>query len=236
MIVIEVGAHYSPELQNLIRDEENQCFFIEALPTHIQILTHRLKEKFGDAQNYKIVQGVLHTEGTVVELFYDAEQRSNRGASIYKNATIQHREKALHKDSIFVAAFTLKQLISRFNLASIDILRFSIQGSEFSVLENYEFRVRPRIIMVAPHQIEAAEKPDIKMRDILESKGYELLFAAGWSQKPEDQTEKDAYLRNLGIQDSTLRHSDMIFLDRGKEQVMNISLDEPSDDPYKNRD
>ena len=71
--------------------------------------------------------------------------------------------------------------------------------------------------MVAPHQIEGVEEPYIKMRDILESKGYELLFAAGWSQEPEDQAEKDAYLRNLGIQDSTLRHSDMIFLDRGEK-------------------
>ncbi len=209
MIIIEVGAHYSPELQNLIKDEENQCFFIEALPTHIPILTHRLKEKFGDAQNYKIVQGVLHAEGTVVELFYDAEQRSNRGCSIYPNPKIPH--------SIFVAAFTLKQLISRFNLASIDILRFSVRGSEFPVLENYEFRIRPRIIMVAPHQIEGVEEPEVKMREILADKEYELLFAAGWSQEPEDQAEKDAYLRNLGIQDSTLRHSDMIFLDRGKK-------------------
>lgn len=228
MIVIEVGAHYSPELQNLIKDEENQCFFIEALPTHIQILRHRLKEKFGDAQNYKIVQGVLHAEGTVVELFYDAEQRSNRGCSIYPNPKIPH--------SIFVAAFTLKQLISRFNLAFIDILRFSIAGSEFPVLENYEFHIRPRIIMVAPHQIEGVEEPYIKVRDILENRGYELLFAAGWSPEPEDQTEKDAYLRNLGIQDSELRHSDMIFFDRVEKQVMNIALDEPSDDPYKNRD
>lgn len=228
MIVIEVGAHYSPELQNLIKDEENQCFFIEALPTHIQILTRRLKKKFGDARNYKIVQGVLHAEGSVVELFYDAEQRSNRGASIYPNPKIPH--------SIFVAAFTLKQLISRFNLASIDILRFSVRGSEFPVLESYEFRIRPRIIMVAPHQIEGVEKPNVKMRDILEHKGYELLFAAGWSQEPEDQTEKDTYLKNLGIQDSRPQYSDMIFLDRGEEQVMDISLDEPSDDPYKNRD
>ena len=217
MIIIEVGAHYSPELQNLIKDEENQCFFIEALPTHIPILRHRLQEKFGDAQNYKIVQGVLHTEGTVVELFYDAEQRSNRGASIYKNPTVQHHEKALHKDSIYVAGFTLEMLISQLNLEAIDILRFNIEGSEFPVLENYEFRIRPRIIMVAPHQIEGVEEPYIKMRDILESKGYELLFAAGWSQEPEDQAEKDAYLRNLGIQDSTLRHSDMIFLDRGEK-------------------
>ena len=217
MIVIEVGAHYSPELQNLIKDEANQCFFIEALPTHIQILTRRLKEKFGDAQNYKIVQGVLHAEGTVVELFYDAEQRSNRGASIYKNPTIRHREKALHKDSIFAASFTLETLISQLNLESIDILRFNIEGSEFPVLENYEFRIRPRIIMVAPHQIEGVEEPYIKVREILENKGYELLFAAGWSQEPEDQTEKDAYLRNLGIQDSTLRYSDMIFLDRGEK-------------------
>lgn len=217
MIIIEVGAHYSPEFQNLITNKENRCFFIEALPTHIQTLTHRLKKKFGDAENYKIIQGVLHAEGTIVELFYDAEQRSNRGASIYKNPTTRHQEKALHKDSIFVASFTLEALISQLNLESVDILRFNIEGSEFSILENYKFRIRPRIIMVAPHQIEGVEEPDIKMRDILENKGYELLFRAGWSQEPEDQTEKDTYLNNLGIEDSTLRYSDMIFFDRGEK-------------------
>lgn len=89
----------------------------------------------------------------------------------------EFRDKCIKREAILsetkeIIVFTLDQLISHYNINSIDLLSIDTEGTEFDILSEYSFRIKPKIICV--ETITPGGRTLPACIDLLKSKGYEF--------------------------------------------------------------
>ena len=75
-----------------------------------------------------------------------------------------------------VNALTLDELIDKYNVKEIDYIKIDIEGRDFEIIQDYSFKVKPRLIKMEYKFLKDRGFGDEIVKSFLEKKGYIVYF------------------------------------------------------------
>ena len=164
---VETGL-LPPEVVSLFNNVEYfNGFFVEPVPLQVIDLIRDLKPH----DNATVIQATIASEIGIQQMGISLNQRMGM---LTETAWSYYGK---DDDYFHVACLTLNMLFSSLNEFP-DLLRIDIEGAEIGVLETYDFRPKPRVIIVDAHY-----KNSEACKTILKGHGYRCF---GHSKQPED--------------------------------------------------
>jgi len=71
-----------------------------------------------------------------------------------------------------VNALTLDELIDKYNVKEIDYIKIDIEGRDFDIIQDYSFKVKPRLIKMESKFLKGRGFSDEMVKSFFEEKGY----------------------------------------------------------------
>ena len=75
-----------------------------------------------------------------------------------------------------VNALTLDELIDKYNVKEIDYIKIDIEGRDFEIIQDYSFKVKPRLIKMESKFLKERGFPEEMIKYFFEEKGYIVYF------------------------------------------------------------
>ena len=81
-----------------------------------------------------------------------------------------------HAKKIKVNALSLDELVDKYNVTEIEYIKIDIEGRDFEILQDYSFKVKPRLIKMESKFLEGRGFPHEMVKSFFEEKGYIVYF------------------------------------------------------------
>jgi len=171
---IEIGCSDFNNLDNFL-DYNWRGFFVDPIPKYFNSLHSKVKNK----PNSVCVEAAISDKDgfikmDVLEPFIEEEWQ--RGISHVHvdgdhsniSSNLVNRNQNIGTIStIEVPCLTLDSFLNNFNITEIDFIQIDVEGHELIILENYSWKVKPKMIKVEHKFID-----DIRLTNILTREGY----------------------------------------------------------------
>ena len=82
-----------------------------------------------------------------------------------------------HEYKIFVPSLSLSELFQNFELETVDILMVDIEGGEFEVFKEYDWKIKPRFLSIEMHPDFERSECAYDLWFTLKSQGYQLNWS-----------------------------------------------------------
>ena len=105
------------------------------------------------------LQCLIGNKNTYEWFYYDPEHPASSGKDI---------SKAIPVKKMLIKQRTLTSIVNEYEVKKIDLLDIDVEGTEFEVLDGYDWSVLPKLILIE-------ENGDKRINKLLTGKGYKVI-------------------------------------------------------------
>jgi FkbM family methyltransferase len=164
-VILDLGAHigqYALECAQEDKTKEKQIIAVEVNPKTFTYLLNNIQ--INDFTQVKPVLGALYNDKSIV----------NIGIPAYWNmGNTQISSEDSQFDSFYAASLNVQELLRRFNLAQIDLVKMDVEGQELNIISDFfDNKVYPANIIFEfiPTHYDSAQS----VVQLLSKNGYEI--------------------------------------------------------------
>ena len=182
--VLQIGSHIgkteNDPVFKSIKYNDN-AIFVEPVPWLFEQLVKNYNEEYSNNSFIFINKAVSNKNGKI-NLYVPSEKNDfskypfwvSQLSSVYENhivnhATINSDINNLIVDEIKVETITLNEIISQFNIQSIELLHTDTEGHDYDILMNLDLQlIKPKRIMFEHKHTDGTNQIGIKYKKLLE--------------------------------------------------------------------
>jgi FkbM family methyltransferase len=155
--IIQIGSHVGNTVNdpifNII-DDNTTLILVEPVPYLFEQLKNNYKNKFVNNQHIYFINKAVSNFIGEIEMTIPSEKNAfdllpfwaSQLASINPDHATGHIHHLL-VEKISVKTTTLNEIIKEYNLTHIDLLHTDTEGHDYTILMNYNFEIKPKMIM-----------------------------------------------------------------------------------------
>ena len=186
--LVVIGAHSGAWLNDIIlKYKDQKILLVEPVPYNYQIL----QTKYNNNENIFIDINAIYSENTKKEFFFVKESSikmlgkhwASGIGSFDKQHILNHKNKRFNiEDSdiskIDIDFLTFDNLISKYQIQSIDFLQIDVEGAEYEILNSINFsKIKIKNIQFESKHFDGTFKEGHKLEEVkkkLKDNGYKL--------------------------------------------------------------
>ena len=186
--LVVIGAHSGAWLNDIIlKYKDHKILLVEPVPYNYQIL----QTKYNNNENIFIDINAIYSENTKKEFFFVKESSIKKLGkhwasgigSFDKQHILNHKNKRFNiEDSdiskIDIDFLTFDNLISKYQIQSIDYLQIDVEGAEYEILNSINFsKIEIKNIQFESKHFDGTFKEGHKLEEVkkkLKNNGYKL--------------------------------------------------------------
>ncbi len=186
--LVVIGAHSGAWLNDIIlKYKDQKILLVEPVPYNYQIL----QTKYNNNENIFIDINAIYSENTKKEFFFVKESSikmlgkhwASGIGSFDKQHILNHKNKRFNiEDSdiskIDIDFLTFDNLISKYQIQSIDFLQIDVEGAEYEILNSINFsKIEIKNIQFESKHFDGTFKEGHKLEEVkkkLKDNGYKL--------------------------------------------------------------
>ena len=186
--LVVIGAHSGAWLNDVIlKYKDHKILLVEPVPYNYQIL----QTKYNNNENIFIDINAIYSENTKKEFFFVKESSIKKLGkhwasgigSFDKQHILNHKNKRFNiEDSdiskIDIDFLTFDNLISKYQIQSIDFLQIDVEGAEYEILNSINFsKIEIKNIQFESKHFDGTFKEGHKLEEVkkkLKNNGYKL--------------------------------------------------------------
>ena len=194
--IIQIGSHIGNTVNDPIFNSVNNntiLILVEPVPYLFNILKNNYKSKFVDNQNIYFINKAVSNFIGEIEMTIPSEKNefhllpfwASQLASINPDHATGHIHQLL-VEKINVKTTTLNEIVKEYNITHIDLLHTDTEGHDYTILMDYNFEIKPNMIMFEHKHMDGLFTVGIKYIELsnkLLSLGYKKI-----GQNSEDTT------------------------------------------------
>ena len=203
--IIQIGSHVGNTINDPIFnivDSETKLILVEPVPYLFKQLKHNYSEKFKNSESNKniifINKAVSNYSGEI-EMTIPSEKNdfskfplwASQLASVEPEHVSNHINSLL-TEKIYVETTTINKIIKEYDIRNIDLLHTDTEGHDYTILMNYDFKVKPKKIMFEHKHMDGFFKIGIKYHELSNK-----LLSLGY-KKIEQNDEDTIFELNVG--------------------------------------
>jgi FkbM family methyltransferase len=194
--IIQIGSHIGNTVNDPIFNSVNNnttLILVEPVPYLFNILKNNYKSKFVNNQNIYFINKAVSNFIGEIEMTIPSEKNAFHllpfWASQLASINPDHATGHIHQllvEKIMVKTTTLNEIVKEYNITHIDLLHTDTEGHDYTILMDYNFEIKPNMIMFEHKHMDGLFTVGIKYIELsnkLLSLGYKKI-----GQNSEDTT------------------------------------------------
>jgi FkbM family methyltransferase len=179
--IIQIGSHVgntcNDPIFNIV-DNDTKLILVEPVPYLFEQLKKNYNEKFENNNIIFINKAVSNFIGEI-EMTIPSENNdysnlpfwASQLASVNSDHATGHINSLL-VEKIIVETTTINQIVKEYNITQIDLLHTDTEGHDYTILMNYNFEIKPNLIIFEHKHMDGLFKTGIKYAELLNKLGY----------------------------------------------------------------
>jgi FkbM family methyltransferase len=186
--IIQIGSHVGDTCNDPIFntiDDATTIILVEPVPFLFEQLMHNYKSKYPNNPNIFFINKAASNFIGEIELTIPSERNdfsklpfwASQLASVDPHHATSHLYELL-VDKITVQTTTLNQIVEEYGITHIDLLHTDTEGHDYTILMDYDFRVKPMKIMFEHKHMDGFLQVGTKYEELSErlfSLGYKFI-------------------------------------------------------------
>lgn len=183
--IIQIGSHVgntcNDPIFNII-DKDDKLILVEPVPFLFEQLKNNYNKKFKNNQNIIFINKAVSNFIGEIEMTIPSEKNdfsklpfwASQLASVNNEHALGHIRNLL-VEKINVKTTTINEIVKEYNINQIDLLHTDTEGHDYTILMNYNFEIKPKLIIFEHKHMDGLFKVGIKYNELtnkLLSLGY----------------------------------------------------------------
>lgn len=186
--IIQIGSHVGNTINDPIFnivDNNTKLILVEPVPYLFKQLKHNYKQKFENNENIIFINKAVSNYTGEIEMTIPSEKNdfsmfpfwASQLASVDPEHVSNHISSLL-TEKIYVETTTINKIVKEYDIHDIDLLHTDTEGHDYTILMNYDFKVKPKRIMFEHKHMDGFLKVGRKYHELsnkLVSLGYKKI-------------------------------------------------------------
>jgi FkbM family methyltransferase len=174
--VIQIGSHVgdtrNDPIFNLV-DESTKLVLVEPIPYLFQQLKKNYTNRFPNNRNIIFINKAVSDFIGEIEMTFPSERNdfsqfpfwASQLGSVDPQHALGHIDNLI-VDKIFVKTTTINDIIKQYNISHVDLLHIDTEGHEYTILMNYNFKIKPKKILFEHKHIDGLNIVGVKYTEL----------------------------------------------------------------------
>jgi FkbM family methyltransferase len=186
--IIQIGSHVGNTINDPIFnivDNNTRLILVEPVPYLFKQLKHNYNQKFENNENIIFINKAVSNYTGEIEMTIPSEKNdfskfpfwASQLASTNSEHVSNHISMLL-TEKIYVETTTINEIVKEYGIQHIDLLHTDTEGHDYTILMNYDFKVKPKKIMFEHKHMDGFLKIGNKYNELtnkLTSLGYKKI-------------------------------------------------------------
>ena len=155
--IIQIGSHVGNTINDPIFDivdSETKLILVEPVPYLFKQLKNNYSKKFENNENIIFINKAVTNYVGEIEMTIPSEKNdfskfpfwASQLSSVNSDHVSNHISSLL-TEKIYVETTTINEIVREYDIQHIDLLHTDTEGHDYTILMNYNFKVKPKKIM-----------------------------------------------------------------------------------------
>jgi len=192
--VIQIGSHVgdtrNDPIFNLV-DESTKLVLVEPVPYLFEQLKKNYTIRFPNNPNIIFINKAVSDFIGEIEMTFPSERNdfskfpfwASQLASVDPEHALGHIDNLI-VDKLFVKTTTINDIVKQYNISHVDLLHIDTEGHEYTILMNYNFKIKPKKILFEHKHMDGLHNVGIKYTELSNK-----LIALGYIKKGQNKED-----------------------------------------------
>lgn len=202
--VIQIGSHVgdtrNDPIFNLVNDT-TKLILVEPVPYLFEQLKKNYTTLFPNNPNIIFINKAVSDFIGEIEMTFPSERNdfsqfpvwASQLASVDPQHALGHIDNLI-VDKIFVKTTTINDIVKKYNLTHIDLLHVDTEGHDYTILMNYNFKIKPKKILFEHKHMDGLHTVGVKYIELSNK-----LIGLGYIKKGQNSEDTLFELNSLRV-------------------------------------